>query len=58
MVLAEHGITTLDALADLAADELVDLLGSQIIRQNEAENVIMAARAHWFEGGNAAVGAA
>jgi N utilization substance protein A len=58
MVLAEHGVTTLDALADLAADELVDLLGSQIIRQDEAENVIMAARAHWFEGGNAAVGAA
>ncbi len=58
MVLAEQGITTLDALADLAADELVDLLGSQIIRQDEAENVIMAARAHWFEGGNAAVGAA
>ena len=58
MVLAEHGITTLDALADLAADELVDLLGSQIIRQDEAENVIMAARAHWFEGGDAAVGAA
>ncbi|MFM7631051.1 MAG: transcription termination factor NusA [Alphaproteobacteria bacterium] len=58
MVLAEQGITTLDALADLAADELVDLLGSQTIRQDEAENVIMAARAHWFEGGDAAVGAA
>jgi N utilization substance protein A len=58
MVLAEQGITTLDGLADLAADELVDLLGSAIIRQAEAENVIMAARAHWFTGGETAAGAA
>ena len=48
MIVAESGITTLDALADLAADELVDILGADVIHQDEAENVIMAARAHWF----------
>jgi N utilization substance protein A len=44
--LAAHGITTRDALADLAGDELVELTG---IDPTKAQNLIMKARAHWFE---------
>ncbi len=45
----EQGIKTLDDLADLAGDELVELLGEGQLTEKEANNVIMAARAHWFE---------
>ena len=44
--LAAHGITTRDALADLAGDELVELTGMDATR---AQELIMKARAHWFE---------
>jgi len=44
--LASHGITTRDALADLAGDELVELTG---IVPERAQDLIMKARAHWFE---------
>jgi N utilization substance protein A len=44
--LATHGITTRDALADLAGDELVELTG---IAEDRAQDLIMKARAHWFE---------
>src|SRR5574338_844803 len=44
--LAAHGITTRDALADLAGDELVELTG---IEPTRAQDLIMKARAHWFE---------
>ena len=44
--LATHGITTRDALADLAGDELVELTGMDAAR---AQDLIMKARAHWFE---------
>jgi N utilization substance protein A len=44
--LAVHGITTRDALADLAGDELVELTG---IAEERAQELIMKARAHWFE---------
>mgnify|MGYP003674555248 CR=1 FL=1 len=46
--LAEQGIKTLDDLADLAADELVDFLGEGTITEKDANTVIMAAREHWF----------
>jgi N utilization substance protein A len=45
-----HGITTRDALADLAGDELVELTG---ISEERAQELIMKARAHWFEEGPA-----
>lgn len=48
--LGENGIKTLDDLADLATDELVELLGSNQITQKAANDVIMKARAHWFDG--------
>jgi N utilization substance protein A len=44
--LAAKGITTRDALADLAVDELVELTG---IAEQRAQDLIMKARAHWFE---------
>jgi N utilization substance protein A len=47
--LAAHDIRTLDGLADLASDELLEIVGSQAMTQRQADNVIMAARAHWFE---------
>ena len=46
--LAEHGVKTLDDLADLAADELIEILGDGVITEVEANRVIMAAREHWF----------
>lgn len=47
--LGEKGIKTLDDLADLAGDELVELLGEERLSEDEANEIIMAARAHWFE---------
>jgi len=44
--LAENNITTLDDLAELAADELAGLTG---LSEETASDMIMQARAHWFE---------
>ena len=49
MTLADHNIRTIDDLADLATDELLEILGKDVLTVSEAEKVIMAARAHWFE---------
>ena len=56
--LGEGEIKTLDDLADLAADELVELLGEDSITEKDANTVIMAARAHWFAEEDAAKAAA
>ncbi len=48
IVLAENGVKTLDDLADLAGDELVEILGANVIKEDAANTVIMSARAHWF----------
>lgn len=48
LVLANHDIKTIDDLADLAADELIEILGENAISEVEANRVIMAAREHWF----------
>ena len=50
VTLGEKGVKTLDDLADLAGDELVEILGSDAIDEEAANEIIMAARAHWFEG--------
>ena len=50
ITLGEKGVKTLDDLADLAGDELVEILGAEIITEEQANEIIMAARAHWFEG--------
>ena len=48
--LGEQGVKTRDDLADLAADELIELLGPDLAPNiEEANAIIMAARAHWFE---------
>ncbi len=49
--LGDKGIKTLDDLGDLAGDELIDILGKDAMSEDEANAVIMAARAHWFEEG-------
>jgi N utilization substance protein A len=54
VALGENKITTLDDFAGLAGDELVELLaGSDKVGVNleleEANALIMRARAHWFE---------
>ena len=48
--LGDKGIKTLDDLGDLASDELMDIVGKDGLTEDEANAVIMAARAHWFEG--------
>ncbi len=45
--LAENEIKTIDDLADLAGDELQEILGEEIITLPEANKIIMAAREHW-----------
>jgi len=49
--LGQAGVKTLDDLADLAGDELVEMLGEGQITEKEANGIIMKARAHWFEDG-------
>ncbi len=49
VLLGEKGITKLDDLGDLATDELLELLPEGLITEQQAEQIIMAARAHWFE---------
>ena len=55
VALGEKGVKTLDDLADLAADELVDpkdgILKEFDLTADDANAIIMAARAHWFEDG-------
>ena len=47
--LGEQGVKSLDDLADLATDELVEMLPDAGLSATEAGEIIMAARAHWFE---------
>ncbi len=51
ITLAEKGVKNLEDLADLAADELIEMLGAEIISENEANEIIMSARrqAGWFD---------
>ena len=53
VVLGDAGVKELDDLADLAADELTNgddgLLKSFNLSEEEANTLIMAARAHWFD---------
>ncbi|MCP1661128.1 transcription termination factor NusA [Neisseria perflava] len=43
--LAQAGITNRDDLAELSVDELIEITG---VTEEEAKEVILAARAHWF----------
>lgn len=46
--LGEQGVKTRDDLADLAGDELREMLPLAKLNQAKADEIIMAARAHWF----------
>ncbi len=49
VAVGEKGVKTLDDLADLAADELIEMAGAGAnLDEEEANAIIMAARAHWF----------
>ncbi len=58
IVLAEKGVKTLDDLADLAGDELIEALAPSKLDLETANRIIMAARAHWFPTEDAAADAA
>ena len=44
-ILASHDVVTRDDLAELATDELMELVG---LEEEKAGSLIMSARAHWF----------
>jgi len=52
VALGEAGVKTLDGLADLSADELINpedgVLRSFNLSEETANGIVMAARAHWF----------
>ncbi|MGH7191575.1 MAG: transcription termination factor NusA, partial [Acetobacteraceae bacterium] len=48
VALGEKGIKSRDDLADLASDELIEILGAEVLDEAGANATIMAARAHWF----------
>jgi len=49
VALGEQGVKTRDDLADLAGDELVEMLPPLLkMSEEQANAIIMAARAHWF----------
>lgn len=52
LTLAEKGVKNIDDLADLAADELIEMLGENVLSETEANEVIMQARQHWFDQDN------
>jgi N utilization substance protein A len=49
VLLGKAGVKSLDDLADLAGDELQEIVGEDELSIDEANGVIMAARAHWFD---------
>ena len=48
--LGEANVKTRDDLADLATDELQEILVDYAINEDDAQTIILAARAHWFDG--------
>lgn len=47
--LGQNSIKTLDDLGDLASDELVEIVGEKALSVEQANEIIMRARSHWFE---------
>jgi len=49
VALGEKGVKTLDDLGDLAGDELMEMMPAALkLETEDANRIIMAARAHWF----------
>jgi transcription termination/antitermination protein NusA len=57
VALGEKSVKTLDDLADLASDELIEIVGEGNMDEATANDVIMAARAHWFDDAGSEAGA-
>ena len=49
VTLGKAEIKTLDDLGDLASDELREVFGEDALTADDADKIIMAARAHWFD---------
>lgn len=49
ILIARQGVKTLDDLADMATDELLEILPEGQLKEAQAEALIMEARKHWFE---------
>lgn len=47
--ISEAGVKTLDDLGDLSGDELLEMVGDPTLTIEQANGIIMSARAHWFE---------
>jgi len=58
VALGENDVKTRDDLADLAGDELLEIAPAGSINMDQANELIMAARAHWFADDEAAPEAA
>ena len=58
VTLGEAGVKTLDDVAELASDELQELLPAAGLELEAANAIIMAARAHWFADEDEAAAAA
>ena len=54
VTLGQQGVKTLDDLADLASGELLEMLPEGAMVEDDANTIIMAARAHWFDDDEAA----
>jgi N utilization substance protein A len=46
--LGQGKLKTTDDVADLAADELIEMVGADLLTEEQANEIIMAARAPWF----------
>lgn len=49
VAVGEKGVKTLDDLADLSSDELLEMIPANSLTADAANDVIMRAREHWFE---------
>ena len=47
--LGERGVKTLDDLGDLSSDELLDIVEGTDLTREDADQIIMRARKHWFD---------
>jgi transcription termination/antitermination protein NusA len=58
VALGEKGVKTRDDLADLASDELREIVGESAMDNDTANAIIMKAREHWFAAEDAEAGEA
>lgn len=54
VILGENDVKTRDDLGDLAGDELLEIAATEVNGMEKANEIIMAARAHWFADDDAA----